>query len=108
MKKSQLISLPQPIIVNKHIVTHVIIGRHYLEKHSRYMNDGIIINLVLALNEKQFTPDSITSGVEYFVSDIQITSKDKIKTYRLVWLLEGDNLEIVGVVNAFRTKRNRK
>ncbi len=108
MKKGRPISLPQPITVNNHKVTHVIIGRHYLEKHSRYMNDGIILNLVMALDQKLFTPDSITSNIEYFVSDIQLKSEEKNRTYRLVWIFEGDYLEIVGVINAFRIKKKKK
>lgn len=108
MKKSRPILLPQPITVNNHKITHVIIGRHYLEKHSRYMNDGIVLNLVMALDDKLFTADSITGSVEYFVSDIQLKGAEKSRTYRLVWIFEGDFLEIVGVINAFRTKRKKK
>ena len=108
MKKSPLLCLPQPITVNNLKVTHVIIGRHYLEKHSRYMNDSIVINLVMALDEKLFTPDSTTGDVEYFVSDIQLRNAEKNRTYRLVWLFEGDLLEIVGVINAFRARRKKK
>ncbi len=108
MKKSRPISLPQSILVNDHKVTHVIIGRHYLEKHGRYMNDDIIVNLVMALDGKQFPEDSITDQIKYFVSDIQIKSDEKIKTYRLVWIFEGNCLEIVGVINAYRVKGKKR
>jgi hypothetical protein len=53
-------------------------------------------------------PDSITAGIEYFVSDIQLKAEKKIRTYRLVWLFEGELLEIVGVVNAFRARKKQK
>lgn len=108
MKKSHPMPLPQPIIVNHYKITHVIIGQHYLEKHAQYMNDQVILNLVLALDGGVFKADSTSGNIEYFVSDIQIKEVVKNKIYRLVWLFEGDCLEIIGVINAFRVKRKKK
>ena len=38
------------VTVNNHSITEVLIGRHYLEKDSSYMNDEIILQLVAALD----------------------------------------------------------
>lgn len=94
------------ITVNNHFITEVLIGRHYLEKHSSYMNDEIILQLVAALDGHNFPVDSITNGVEYFVADIELGYGEK--TYRIIWLFEGEKMEILGVVNAYRRKRNKK
>jgi len=60
------------------------------------------------MDQKIVAPDSITAGIEYFVSDIQLNAEEKIRTYRLIWLFEGELLEIVGVINAFRTRKKQK
>lgn len=73
------------------------------------MNDEIIIQLVQCLDEKSFDPDSTSKGIEYFVTDVQLKNElNKIKNYRLIWLFEGDQLEIIGVINAFRVKKAKK
>jgi hypothetical protein len=100
-----------PITVNDHIITGVIIGQHYKENHAESRNDVIILQLILALDEKIFTADSTSKGIEYYVSDIQLQNEErKNKYYRLIWLFEGNQLEIIGVINAFRIKKakNRK
>lgn len=70
------------------------------------MNDRLILDLVITLNGRNFLPDSSTDGVEYFVADIQLESNQK--TYRIIWLFEGENLEVLGVINAYRRKRKEK
>ena len=105
MDKSPPKSLPHPIVVNGIKITHVVIGRHYRDKHSHYMSDDLILDLVIALNGNSFDPDSIGGGIEYFVGDIQLRSESGFKIYRLIWLFEGKRLEIIGVVNAFRVKK---
>lgn len=94
------------VTVNNHSITEVLIGRHYLEKHSSYMNDEIILLLVAALDGHDFPVDSITNEVEYFVADIELDEAGKV--YRIIWLFEGERMEILGVVNAYRRKRNKK
>jgi hypothetical protein len=94
------------VTVNNHSITEVLIGRHYLEKHSSYMNDEIILQLVAALDGHDFPVDSITNEVEYFVADIELDEAGKV--YRIIWLFEGERMEILGVVNAYRRKRNKK
>jgi hypothetical protein len=109
MKKSPLITLKAPITINDHMITGVIIGQHYKDNHAESINDEIVIQLILALDEKTFTPDSTSKGIEYYVSDVQVqNSESKNKYYRLVWLLEGDFLEIIGVINAYRIKKAKK
>ncbi len=91
---------PLSVVINGKQVRTVLIGRHYLIKHSSYMNDAIILGLVEALDGLTFPVDSTSKGIEYFAADIlEETSK---KIYRLVWFFENDRLEILGVVNAYR------
>lgn len=67
------------------------------------------MQLVLSLDGKNFETDSSTKGIEYFVSDIQIQNEErKAKAYRLIWLFEGEYLEIIGVINAFRISKIKK
>jgi len=89
-------------------VTGVIIGQHYKDNHAESMNDEIIIQLVQCLDEKTFDPDSTSKGIEYYVADVQFKNElNKIKNYRLIWLFEGERLEIIGVINAFRVKKTK-
>ena len=109
MKKSSLIPFKAPIKVNNITVKGIIIGQHYKDKHSESINDEIVMMLVLSLDEKLFDPDSTSKGIEYYVTDIQLKNEEaKIKYYRLIWLFEGDHLEIIGVINAFRVKKAKK
>jgi hypothetical protein len=93
------------ICVNGHDISEVLIGRHYLEKHSTYMNDEIILQLVFSLDGHSFPIDSVTNGIEYYVADVELESN---KVYRIIWLFEGAKMEILGVVNAYRRKRSKK
>jgi len=97
---------PIRIEVNGHSIIKLRIGRHYLEKHSAYMNDSLIFELVYALNGGIFKVDSVTKDIEYFVVDIE--HGEPLKIYRLIWLIEGDEMEILGVVNAYRRKKRSK
>lgn len=109
MKKSPLITLKVPITVNDHVITGVIIGQHYKENHAESINDEIVLQLILALDERTFSADSTSKGIEYYVSDIQLQNEEKKnKYYRLIWIFEGNHLEVVGVINAFRIKKTKK
>jgi hypothetical protein len=79
------ISYKFKVTVNNHFITEVLIGRHYLEKHSSYMNDEVILQLA---------------------ADIELG--DSRKMYRIIWLFEGEKMEILGVVNAYRRKRSKQ
>jgi hypothetical protein len=70
------------------------------------MNDEVILQLVAALDGHNFPVDSITNGIEYFVADIELGDSGKV--YRIIWLFEGDKMEILGVVNAYRKMRGKK
>lgn len=68
------------------------------------MNDQIILQLVHSLDGGQFDMDSMTNGIEYYVADVEL----KEKIYRIIWLFEGEKLEVLGVVNAYRRKKGKK
>jgi len=88
------------ITVNGRQIMKVVIDPHYELKHSDSVSDEVILQLVGLLNGGVF-PTQERSGVfEYFVTD-RLKLGDKL--YKLVWLLEDDELYI-GVVNAYRRK----
>jgi hypothetical protein len=62
------------------------------------------MELILSLDGGTFQPDSTSDGIEYFVADVELGNP--IKVYRIIWLFEGESLEVIGVVNAYR--RNNK
>ena len=90
------------LTINGNHITMVLIGRHYLLKHGASVNDALILELLSALDGHKFPIDSTTDGVDYYVADVE-TAPDA-KTYRLIWLFEGEKLEVLGVVNAYRRK----
>jgi len=92
--------------VNGNRITTVLVGRHYLSKHGSYMNDALILDLVMALDGHSFPVDSTTDGTDYFAADI-LTEPDG-KIYRLIWLFEGESLEILGVINAYRRSKKKE
>jgi hypothetical protein len=94
------------LVINGLKITTILIGRHYLKKHGASINDALILELVLALNGSSFPVDSSTDGIEYYVADIRLESTGKI--YRIIWLFEGANLEILGVINAYRRKKTKR
>ena len=96
----------QQITVNGHAITSVLIGRHYQIKHGSYMNDELILQLVAELDGGDFPVDSTTAGIDYYVADIQLD--DAEKPYRIIWLFEGEKLEILGVINAYRKNKGKK
>jgi hypothetical protein len=70
------------------------------------MNDEIILQLVAALDGHIFPVDSVTNDIEYFVTDVELVESGKV--YGIIWLFEGEKMEILGVVNAYRKKRGNK
>ena len=48
--------------INNRELTELIIDPHYELKHSEYVNDELIYNLVLTLNDKRFVPKSRKSN----------------------------------------------
>jgi hypothetical protein len=86
------------IAVNGRRMRKLIIDPHYAAKHSRSVNDDLIIKLVHLLNGGVFPVQGRRGPYEYFVTDRLMLGT---KAYKLVWLLEDDQIYI-GVVNAYR------
>ncbi len=94
------------VTVNGNRITRVLIGRHYLKKHAANIDDALILELVMALNGYSFPVDSSTEGIEYYVADIEQEAAGK--AYRIIWLFEGEKLEVLGVINAYRRSKRKR
>lgn len=76
----------------------MIIDPHYEEKHADSISDEIIIQLVKTLDGEVIDPDQESPPYSYFTQDkMELNGK----FYKLIWLLEDDQIYI-GVVNAYR------
>jgi len=64
MDKSPPIKLPSPLLVNVLQITHVVIGRHYREKHAVYMTDELVLDLVRALDGSSFKSSASSTRTE--------------------------------------------
>jgi hypothetical protein len=92
---------PVRLNINGRHIAKVIIDPHYELKHSSSVSDKVILELVEQLSGNRFDPEAETGKFQYFVSDNLILGR---KRFRLVWLLEEDELYI-GVVNAYRRRK---
>lgn len=88
------------ITVNMRQVTKVIIDPHYEAKHSDSISDEVIVSLVKLLDGGTYPVQDKNEPFEYFATDGLILGN---KMYKLVWLLEDDQI-YTGVVNAYRRK----
>ena len=52
------------LTINGNHITTVLIGRHYLLRHSAYMNDALVLGLVAALDGQTFPVDSSSDGIK--------------------------------------------
>lgn len=86
------------VVVNKIKITKAIIDPHYEDKHSESINDEVILHLIKKLDGKTFIREDRKSPFNYYVAN---RIKYNKKEYRLIWLLEDDQIYI-GVVNAYR------
>jgi hypothetical protein len=86
------------IVINGRRVTNVIIDPHYEEKHGESITVEIIVELVKKLDGQNVFPDERNPPFSYFTTD---RMELKGKFYKLIWLLEDDEIYI-GVVNAYR------
>ena len=86
------------LTVNGIKINKVIIDPHYESKHSKSINDQIILRLVKKLDGQYFEPEDTEIPYSYFVTEGMLLEG---KQYRLVWLLEKNKLYI-GVINAYR------
>ena len=103
---SRPITYTLSVVINGHQIKKVKIGRHYQVRHGHYMSDDLILELVTALDGGIFPVDSSTDGVEYYAADVEFGSPSKV--YRIIWLFEGKQIKILGVINAYRRKRGKK
>jgi hypothetical protein len=94
------------VVINGHRIEKVKIGRHYQIKHGHYMNDVLILGLVTALDGGSFPVDSTADSIEYYAADVEFGLP--VKIYRIIWLFEGKQMKISGVINAYRRKRGEK
>lgn len=78
-------------------IKKVIIDPHFELKHSKSINDEIILQLVKKLDGELLIPDDIKPPYSYFVEEIILNSK----RYKMIWLIEDEQIYI-GVVNAYR------
>ena len=91
----------KPITVNGRRISKVIVDPH-IDKHED-VTDDVILDLVRELDGAEQRPDDTKTQFEYFVSRIEVYGK----SYRLVWLLE-DNQLYSGIVTAFRERKRSK
>jgi len=90
--------------INERSLKEVIIDSHYEEKHTKSVNDTIILALIQSLDKRRFEPEYVSPvGYEYYTSD-PILHEDK--PYRLVWLLH-PVADYLGVVNCFRRSHGK-
>ncbi len=86
------------IVINDQRFSKLIIDPHYQEKHSDYMTDDLILELVKTLDGEEPESEPEDPPFSYY-------TKDRIKIgekfYKLVWLFEEDQI-YVGVINAYR------
>ncbi len=88
------------MVINGIRIMEIKISDHYEGKHKGVITDEVIIKLIGTLNFKSFEPDAVEGKFSYFVNDhIELEGK----TYKLIWLLEGQ-CAYVGAVNAYRRK----
>lgn len=85
------------IIFNETEIKKVIIDPHFELKHAESINDEIILGLVRQLDGLVLPPQNVDFPFSYFSEQFELNEK----LYRLVWLLEDEEL-YVGVVNAYR------
>ncbi len=85
------------IVFNEIEIKKVIIDPHFEEKHAESINDEIILGLVKKLNGLVLSPQDVEPPFSYFSEQFKLNEKK----YRLVWLLNGEELYI-GVINAYR------
>lgn len=101
MRRSHIVKL----VVNGRELKEVVIDSHFEEKHSKSVDDEIILALVQLLDGRSFEPDYVSpGGYEYFTNDPVLHEG---KPYRLVWLLH-PKADYLGVVNCFRRPRGKR
>lgn len=85
------------IVFNGQRITNVIIDPHFELKHAESINDDIVLALVQKLDGLVIPPEDEKPPYSYFAQDLSLNNR----LYRLVWLVEEDQIYI-GVINAYR------
>ena len=92
-------SYPINIRVNRTAFNEVVVDPHFEVKHSKAMNDEIILALVQNLDGRELEPVGVDSdGFCYFKTEPMYY---RGKPFRLVWLIDPEKTYI-GVLNCFR------
>ena len=95
---------PLRLTINGRSINQVIIDSHYEAKHSKTINDNLILELIKGLNGRTYEAESISAERwEIYVNDPLFLGE---KPYRLVWCLHPDE-DSVGVINAFRRSNGK-
>lgn len=89
----------EPLIVNNRVITKIIIDSH-VDKHADHIDDEMIKLVVRCLNGEVYLPIGEDNGFAYFATNL----KYEERWYKLIWLLEGDDLYI-GVITIYRDRR---
>ena len=89
------------IVINGQHIKTVVIDPHYEVKHADSITDELILELVKLLDGGDFSPEAVVDTFEYYTTDNLILRNKK---YRLVWLIEKDEL-FIGVINAYRRRQ---
>lgn len=89
------------IVVNGKSIRRVVVDPH-IRKHGD-ITDDLLLDLVRLLDDTDNLPVEEKDGFSYFVNLLVARGKQ----YRLVWLLEEDQLYI-GVITAYRDERRKK
>ena len=87
--------------INNRQISVVIVDPHYEAKHGSSIDDQIILELVKMLDGGTFPAADVVDDFEYYVTDSMSLHG---KLYKLVWLLEKNQL-YVGIVNVYRRKK---
>ncbi len=90
---------------NHKIIRRVIIDQHYREKHSKTVNDPLILELVKELDQRVFDVEAERGEYQYFKVDPVFPSDGKDRPFRLILVLCIHD-DYLGVINAYRIDRS--
>lgn len=89
------------LFINGTWFCEVWIDTHYEEKHSKSINDELILEMLGLLNYERYLPQVIRKdGYQFYTTDLVLNGK----AYRLIWVIPPDE-SYVGVRNAYRRSK---
>ncbi len=91
------------VTINRYKLTRVIIDQHYKVKHSKSIDDQIILELVKKLDGEILPIDKEEDGYLFFKVEPIIRQN---APYRLVLVIYIHD-DFLGVINAFRVERKK-